>query len=166
MSRRKLEPPKSPDRYLSTNTRDSVRLWRVIGFGALPECRDTENVEEALETYWKVYRVSTTVALARDEVPVWDGDNGAFTVLVELSQSIDGLHWLRQPDIDGVEVWHAEADNGRFAVSFAPRSGRAFASVARRHSSGCQTWATLDTGYVDGRREALSFGTNAARRWT
>lgn len=54
------------------------RLWRSIGFDGCPQCRDTPDVEIALRSYWAG---TCQPDRARENVPVWDGDVGAFTTL-------------------------------------------------------------------------------------
>ncbi len=51
------------------------RLWRVIGFGACPECRDGD-LSAALVSWGRVDQ--TTL---RTDIPVWNGDEGTFTTL-------------------------------------------------------------------------------------
>jgi len=57
---------------------NAQRLWRVMGFGAVPECRDSAELDDAL-TVW------CSVPAVRDmpwaDIPVWDGDTASFTTL-------------------------------------------------------------------------------------
>lgn len=58
-----------PDRYLSTNLDpNGVRQWRVIGFGGMPECRDTD-LDDALVTF-----LARSPKTPQADVPVWNGD--------------------------------------------------------------------------------------------
>lgn len=66
-------PYSAPDRYLSTNTYDGTRYWRVIGSDGCPECRDGE-LDAALFTWARFDRTTP-----RADIPVWDGDAGIFT---------------------------------------------------------------------------------------
>lgn len=89
---RTKKPVQTPDpqRYLSTNTNgeDGVCYFRVIGFGALPECRDTDSLEEAV-AWFNNHRDMRAPITLRDEIPLWNGDavvagqtwRGAFTTL-------------------------------------------------------------------------------------
>lgn len=68
----------TPERYLSTNRdpNNGRRYWRVIGFGGMPECADTESEEEAAAVYRQNDR--SRFPLIAGAEPVWNGDAGYF----------------------------------------------------------------------------------------
>ncbi len=104
---------------------DAPRLWRVIGFGTMPECRDSAELADVLTVWGSVPAVRD---LPWKDIPVWDGDAGSFTTL-------DAI--VPAPQAPGTRV-------RLYSIGY----GRTFPGVITRQTSG-GAFATTE-GYPDG----------------
>lgn len=66
----------TPERYLSVNSTDGHRRWRVIGFGGYPECTDRDRA-----TAIAFYRHGLHGNAETEPIPVWDGDVGTWSAI-------------------------------------------------------------------------------------
>lgn len=82
---------REPERYLSTYTDEGgTRSWCVVGFGGLPECRTSPDMEAAILSFRR-----WDGKTPREAIPLWDGDGAVFTTLgaFEAAAARYGVDW-------------------------------------------------------------------------